>query len=191
MGKQCIIQSYFGVTSEELEKNKATYDKQYKDEVGDAIRVVSDESGLNNIRSLDKLFDDKHPSLIVFDQLDKVVGYSKEARDDLRLGKLYAWARDRARQCPVITASQVSGGGEGTQWITQAQLRGSTTDKAGEADCIITIGATNDPAKPNDRFLHVAKNKLTGGKETQEAYRHGYFNILIEPAIARYKGTMK
>lgn len=187
-----IIQSYFGITTEVLKKDLASYERKYDDEMGGRIVVVRRDSGCNTVWALDRLFTEFNPSLIVIDQLDKVVGFQKESRDDLRLGRLYAWARDKAIEYgPVMAASQVSGGGEGSQWITQAQLRGSTTDKAGEADAIITIGAVNDPAKPNDRFIHVAKNKLAGGPKTQESFRHGYFNVLIQPDIARYKGTMK
>lgn len=187
-----IVQSYFGVTNEELQKNMALYEKRFNDEVGKQILVVSDDAGCNNVHALNRLFDEYGPSVIVFDQLDKVVGYSKEARDDLRLGKLYGWARNLAKEWgPVVTASQVSGSGEGQPWITQAMLRGSTTDKAGEADCIITIGTVNDMTKVNERYMHIAKNKMQPSGEMQEAYRHGYFEINIKPEIARFVGSMK
>ena len=66
-------------------------------------------------------------------------------------------------------------------------LRGSKTDKAGEADLILTIGRKE--VEDYTRYLHVAKNKLWGGPRSQEAYRHGRFELEIRPEIARYVGV--
>ena len=128
----------------------------------------------------------------MFDQLDKVHGFSNEARDDLRIGKLYEWARDIAKEyCPVIAVSQVDGSGEGEKWIHMNQLRGSKTDKIGEADAIITVGKSNEPGEDLKRFIHVPKNKLFGGKRSLEAHRHGAFELEIVPSIARYKSKWR
>ena len=66
-------------------------------------------------------------------------------------------------------------------------LRGSKTDKAGEADLIITLGKDKDAEYK--RYLHLPKNKLWGGPSTIEAHRHGKFEITIRPEIARYEGV--
>jgi hypothetical protein len=101
-------------------------------------------------------------------------------------------ARDVAKEyCPVIAISQVDGTGEGEKWIQMNQLRGSKTDKIGEADAIVTIGKSNEPGMDLQRFIHVPKNKLFGGADTLEAHRHGCFEVDIEPAKARYVSKWK
>ena len=187
-----IMQSYFGVTKEEIEKDIKGYEERYTKEVGSKILLLSDDSGINSVKQLNSLFSEYNPSIIVFDQLDKVYGFGREEREDLRLGKLYQWAREKAREYgPVITASQVDGTGEGEQWITMAQLRGTKTDKQGEADAIVTIGSSNDPKLTNNRYVHIPKNKLHGGPKSKEEFRHGYFEIKIKPEIARYVSSIK
>jgi len=71
------------------------------------------------------------------------------------------------------------------------QLRGSKTDKIGEADAIITIGKSNEPGMDLQRYIHVPKNKLFGGDETIETHRHGCFEVEIKPSIARYISMWK
>lgn len=186
-----IIQSYFGIDNGTLIGNLSLYSKKYQDEVGDQILVIDDEADLNHVDKLTALFADMNPAIIVFDQLDKVKGFFKSEREDIRIGHLYEWARRMAKKYgPVIAASQVDGSGEGQEWIYMNQLRGSKTDKVGEADAIITIGKSNNSAKEYNRYIHVPKNKLFGGKDSKEEFRHGYFEVLIDPSIARYKGVM-
>lgn len=183
-----VIQAYFGVPLSSLIEHEKEYDERYKKEVGDRIRIINDDAGLNNVRRLTALFEEVNPSIIVFDQLDKVHGFDKEARDDLRLGKLYEWARNLAKKYgPTIAVSQASEAADYVHYITLSMLRGSKTDKAGEADLIVTLGKDKDAEYK--RYLHLPKNKLWGGPSTIEAHRHGKFEIVIRPEIARYEGV--
>jgi len=185
-----VIQAALGCKSEHiLHDTEAAMDEYEKACNGtrNRIMVMEKNAKRNNVNYLTGLFEELNPSVIVFDQLDKVYGFTNSSRDDLRLGKLYEWARELASDAAVIAVSQVSGSGEGQRWIYQDQLRGSTTDKAGEADAIVTIGRVNDPALVNSRFIHVPKNKLLGGGKSEEEFRHGYFECEIAPEIARYK----
>jgi KaiC/GvpD/RAD55 family RecA-like ATPase len=187
-----IIQSYFGVTTEELLKNSTKYESLFTSEVGDRILVPADDSGYNSVGRLNALFREYKPSLIVFDQLDKVHLHGEFARDDIRLGNLYKWARDKSKtHCPIIAITQVDASGATSQYITAAQLRGSKVDKPAEADAIITIGRSSDMAKASSRFIHFPKNKLLGGDRCREEFRHGYHEVQIKPEIARYVGSMK
>jgi replicative DNA helicase len=182
-----VIQAYHGVTTGELLDNPSTYEAEFTSNGGDRFLVLDDDSGIKSVNKISTLFAEFKPGLIIFDQLDKVHGF-KQDREDLRIGQLYEWARDKAKEyCPVIAISQVDGTGEGEKWIQMNQLRGSKTDKIGEADAIVTIGKSNEPAMDLQRFIHIPKNKLFGGKETLEAHRHGCFEVEIEPAKARYK----
>jgi replicative DNA helicase len=187
-----VIQAFNGVTSSDLLEHTKKYETEFIDAGGDRFLVLDDDSGIKSVNKISALFEEYKPALIVFDQLDKVHGFSTEARDDLRIGRLYEWARDIAKEyCPVIAISQVDGSGEGEKWIQMNQLRGSKTDKIGEADAIITIGKSNEPAMDLHRFIHVPKNKLFGGAETLEAHRHGCFEVDINPSIARYVSKWK
>ena len=187
-----VIQASYQVTSSELLADPATYESAFKAIGGDRFLILDDDSGIKTVNKISMLFKEFKPGLIIFDQLDKVHGFDYEVREDLRIGKLYEWARDVAKEyCPVIAISQVDGTGEGEKWIQMNQLRGSKTDKIGEADAIITIGKSNEPGMDLQRFIHVPKNKLFGGADTLEAHRHGCFEVDIEPAKARYVSKWK
>jgi replicative DNA helicase len=186
-----VIQAYSQVTSSELLGNPKRYEEDFLDGGGQRFLILDDDSGIKSVNKIAMLFKEYKPGLIIFDQLDKVHGF-KQDREDLRIGQLYEWARDLAKEyCPVIAISQVDGTGEGEKWIQMNQLRGSKTDKIGEADAIVTIGKSNEPGMDLQRFIHVPKNKLFGGKETLEAHRHGCFEVDIEPAKARYVSKWK
>jgi hypothetical protein len=186
-----VIQSFNQVTSSELLSDPTTCESAFIAGGGDRFLILDDDSGIKSVTKIARLFKEYKPGLIIFDQLDKVHGF-KQDREDLRIGQLYEWARDVAKDyCPVIAISQVDGTGEGEKWIQMNQLRGSKTDKIGEADAIITIGKSNEPAMDLQRFIHVPKNKLFGGAETLEAHRHGCFEVEIEPSKARYVSKWK
>ena len=186
-----VIQAYNQVTSSELLSDPKTHEGKFLLGGGERFLILDDDSGIKSTNKIGMLFKEYKPGLIIFDQLDKVHGF-KQDREDLRIGQLYEWARDLAKEyCPVIAISQVDGTGEGEKWIQMNQLRGSKTDKIGEADAIVTIGKSNEPGMDLQRFIHVPKNKLFGGKETLEAHRHGCFEVDIEPAKARYVSKWK
>jgi replicative DNA helicase len=183
-----IIQSYFGVTVSALTANEVEYNERWEKEVGNRIRIVNEDMVGMDVKSLTDMFNETNPSLIVFDQLDKVWGYGKMEREDLRLGKLYEWARNLAKKFgPVIAVSQASEAAAHSHYIDMSMLRGSKTDKAGEADLIITIGRKEED--DYTRYLHIPKNKLWGGPRSEEHYRHGKFECTIRPEIARYEGV--
>lgn len=181
-----VIQAFHGVTTRALLDDVSRYEQEFKDAGGDRFLVLDDDSPFKTVSKLTRLFKELNPGLIIFDQLDKVHGFENE-REDLRIGRLYEWARDLAKEyCPVISISQISEAGEGVKWLNNSMLRGSKTDKAGEADYIVLVGKDNEPGKDLDRFITIGKNKLFGGPETLEAHRHGNFELQIDPAHARY-----
>jgi replicative DNA helicase len=185
------IQAFSQVTSGELLKDTSKYETAFLAAGGNRFLILDDDSPIKTAHKMDALFQEFKPGLIVFDQLDKVDGFYNE-REDLRIGHLYEWARNVAKTyCPVIAISQVDGTGEGEKWIKMNQLRGSKTDKVGEADAIVTIGKSNEAGMDLDRFIHVPKNKLFGGPESIEVHRHGTFEVTIEPARARFISKWK
>ena len=157
------------------------------------IRVTKDT---NHVRDLETLFREVNPGLIVFDQLDKVDGFNKgDDREDIKLGKIYKWARELARTYgPVIAASQLSASVvdlKDPPFIGMDALRGSKTDKPGEADVVLTIGKYKEPKSPEEemiRTINVPKNKLPGGGSKHvETERHGQYLVTIDPVRARFE----
>jgi replicative DNA helicase len=190
-----IVQAALGQESKVLIADSKAAMVSYTTLMGgdkDKIRVTKD---MNNVRDLETLFREVNPGLIVFDQLDKVDGFKSDEREDLKLGKIYKWARELARSYgPVIAASQLSASAvemKDPPFIGLDALRGSKTDKPGEADVVITIGKYKEPKSPEEemiRTINVPKNKLPGGGSKQvESDRHGQFLVTIDPIRARYE----
>ena len=190
-----IVQATLGQESKVIIADSTAAMDKYTSLMGgnkDKIRVTKD---MNNIRDLETLFREINPGLIVFDQLDKVDGFKQDDREDIRLGKIYKWARELARTYgPVIAASQLSATAvdmKDPPFIGLDALRGSKTDKPGEADVVITLGKYKEPKTPEEeiiRTLNVPKNKLPGGGTKQmESERHGQYLITIDPIRARFE----
>jgi len=190
-----IVQGALGQTSKDIIADSKSAMDQYELLMGgdkNKIRVTKDT---NHVRDLETLFREVNPGLIVFDQLDKVAGFKGEDREDIMLGKIYKWARELARTYgPVIAASQVSASAvdlKDPPFIGMDALRGSKTDKPGEADAVITLGKYKDPKSPEEemiRTINVPKNKLPGGGVKQvELERHGQYLVTIDPIRARFE----
>jgi hypothetical protein len=60
-----------------------------------------------------------------------------------------------------------------------------------EADWILGIGKIHDTSMEKVRFLNISKNKLMGDKDTKPELRHGKFDVLLSPEIARYQDIVK
>ncbi|CAB4135496.1 DNA helicase, DnaB-like, C-terminal [uncultured Caudovirales phage] len=191
-----VVQAALGKTTKELVEDK---DKMMADYVaymgGNAKKVIITKGDTNDVKTLTALFKDVNPGMIIFDTLDKISGFHKEEREDLRLGRIYKWGRECAREYgPVIAASQLNGNVDTMKdppFIGMDALRGSKTDKPGEADAIITIGKYQAPSTPEEsllRTINIPKNKLPGGGRYQvEGERHGQYMVKIDPLRARYE----
>jgi replicative DNA helicase len=138
-------------------------------------------------KQVEKICEKQQPSLIIFDQIDKIKGFDND-REDLRLGSIYVWARELAKAyAPVIGVCQADGSGEGQRWLSMANVANAKTSKQAEADWILGIGAVKDPGYDNLRFMHLSKNKLWGDSDTDPRLRHDRWETLIEPMIGRYR----
>jgi replicative DNA helicase len=127
------------------------------------------------------------PSLIIFDQIDKVRGFNAD-RNDLVMGSIYQWARELAKSvAPVIGVCQADASGDGQKWLTMNNVAEAKTAKQGEADWILGIGKTYDEQMEFVRHFYISKNKLTGDPDSDPSWRHGKWDVLIQPELARYK----
>lgn len=180
-----VIQAYFGITHANWVKDYKKYTERFVKETKGRFKLVDNAVLTKNeaVRYIENL----KPSLVVFDQLDKVQGFSND-REDLRLGAIYIWAREIAKKCcPVIGVSQASGSGEGEEFLTMDQISNSKTSKPAEADAIVGIGFENKPGLEYRRGISIIKNKLIGDSDTDPALRHGKMHVLIKPNVARYE----
>lgn len=137
---------------------------------------------------VEKVIQKYKPSLVIYDQIDKIQGF-KADREDLIMGAIYLWARELAKvyQHAAIGVCQADGSGEGQKWLTMANVANAKTAKQAEADWILGIGKINDPGYEFVRFLHLSKNKLAGDQDSDPSLRHGRREVLINPSIARYE----
>lgn len=180
-----LYQASLGLTLTELFQNLKKNHEKFLEYGGDQIKLF--DSASIHRKQVETLMRDLEPSLVIFDQLDKIKGFSDE-REDLRLGEIYSWAREIAKQyCPVIAVSQADATGEGKRWLTMDNVANAKTAKQAEADWILGIGKTHDVKEEYIRHLHLSKNKLTGDQDSDPNERHGRNSVAILPEIARYK----
>jgi replicative DNA helicase len=157
----------------------------YLNKVGDKLRLL--DSATIHRSQVEALCEKEKPSLIVFDQIDKVKGF-KADREDLVMGAIYVWSREIAKHyCPVIGVCQADGTAENERWLYMTHVANAKTAKQAEADFILGIGKSNDPGFEFIRFLNISKNKLAGDPDTEAALRHGRTEIKIRPDVARYE----
>lgn len=183
-----IYQAYFGVTLVELLGNIKEYQQRYLTEMGG--RIILYDSATIHRREVERECKDRRPALVIVDQLDKIKGFDGD-REDLRLGGIYQWARELAKEyCPVIAASQANGQGEGVKWLTMDHVSNAQTAKQAEADFILGIGKTHDPDLERIRHINISKNKLMGDANTDESMRHGRIDVRIKPEICRYEDIL-
>lgn len=127
-----------------------------------------------------------NPGLIIIDQLWKVQGFHNLGEVQ-RLTALFQEARRWAQlYAPVIAVHQADGASDGEKYLHYNRLYGSKTGVQGEADAIIMLGATEEVGQEHTRYINIPKNKLIGDQHTDEAVRHGKFEVRIRADIARF-----
>ena len=180
-----IIQATLGLSLEELYADIPTNRQKYYDLTGGRIKLV-DSANIYR-RDVEALVEEYSPALVVFDQIDKIKGFTND-REDLRLGSIYQWAREIAKEhCPVIGVCQADATGEGKARLTMENIANSKTSKAAEADFILGIGKRSQEGYEYSRTLTLSKNKLDGDVDTVPELRHGSREVTILPEIGRYK----
>lgn len=186
-GDKVLLRCYeacLGAPLEQIIANKDRARKVFYERTRRCIKI-RDDAGITR-KAIEQLCRQYKPKLIVVDQLDKVKGFAAD-REDLLLGAIYQWSRELSKEfAPLIGVSQSDGSGEGIKYLTMGNVANAKTAKQAEADWILGIGVSYaDP--PNVRGMSICKNKLIGGEETQHTMRHGKWDVLIRPELARYQ----
>lgn len=180
------VQASSGATLPQLFSDLDGHNKQFQALTKGKLKIIKDVAVIHK-STVEKLCRRYQPSLIIFDQIDKIVGFDDD-RDDLKLGAIYQWARELAKKfAPVIAVCQADASGEGVQWLTMGNVANAKTSKQAEADWILGIGKNNQPGYDNVRYLHLSKNKLMGDEDTIPEQRHGKREVIIDPMMARYR----
>jgi hypothetical protein len=184
-----FYQGYFGVTLDVLLANVKQYKKLFQERVGGKFILV-DNAGID-CRSIERIVHAIQPSLIIYDQIDKIKGF-KADRDDLVYGAIYQWARELSKTyAPTIGVCQADGSAEGQKWLSMANVSNAKTSKQAEADWILGLGKTHEETAEYIRYINLSKNKLMGDKDSIPSLRHGRFEVLIQPEQARFKDIVK
>lgn len=177
--------SALGASKDQVIKHVDRAREAYKKKVKDKI-LIYDSAAISK-QTVESLVEREKPSLIIFDQIDKIKGFSADRRD-LELGACYQWARELAKEfSPVIGVCQADGTAEGVRFLHMIHVAEAKTAKQAEADWILGIGKTHEQGFEFSRFLNICKNKLTGDLDSDPAARHGQFMVLIKPEIGRYE----
>jgi hypothetical protein len=189
-GNKVLLRCYqaaLGLTNDALFGDVEGNQRRYAECVGDNLRILNDP-GIK-AKDLDRVIADYRPTLILFDQLDKVEGFEKSERNDLILKAKYQWAREIAKRhhCAVIGVCQAGGTAENKKRLVMTDVDSSHTAKQGEADWVLGIGMVADEGMENVRYFSICKNKLVGDADSVEGLRHGHFDAIIQPTIAQYR----
>jgi len=190
-GSKVMLRCYqaaLGYTLPQLFVDVPTAKAKYYELTGGLIKIV-DRASISK-QEVEKICEETQPSLIIFDQIDKIKGFEAD-RNDLALGFIYQWARELAKiYAPVIAVCQADGTGEGQKWLTMANVSNAKTSKQAEADWILGIGKTHEPGMEYVRYLHLSKNKLVGDSDSIPELRHMKEEVLIDPEQALYKDIL-
>jgi replicative DNA helicase len=180
--------AYFGVSSDVILSNVKRFRDEFKEQVGTKFRLF--DSATIGRRDVERLVEQLNPSLVVYDQIDKIKGFAND-REDLRLGSIYQWARELAKGSHAsLGVCQADGHAEGVRYLTMEHVANAKTAKQAEADFILGIGKAADQELASARFLNISKNKLLGDADSRQELRHGRFEVLIEPTVARYRDVI-
>lgn len=187
-GNKVMLRCYqaaLGVDMTTLFRDMAAHKKRFMEVTRGNIRLY--DSGHIHKKTVEKLCKQLKPALIVVDQIDKIQGFDSD-REDLRLGTIYQWGRELAKEyAPLIGVCQADGSGEGQKWLTMANVANAKTAKQAEADWILGIGRVHDVGYDTIRYLHASKNKLVGDGDSDPSIRHGRMEVIIEAELARYR----
>ena len=179
-----LYQAAYGIDLPTLLSGLEHYAEAYERDIGKRIQIVSETPTTR--RLVERICSQYYPSLVIFDQIDKVQGFADD-RNDLELQAIYGWAREIAKAyCPVIGVCQAGASAEGKRWLTMNDVNNSKTGKQGEADFILGIGKVPDDGLETYRYFHLSKNKLAGDPDTDSKLRHNKWEVRIHPDIARY-----
>ena len=184
-----VYQAYFGIELDKLLANPKRFRTEFQERTSNNLKLY--DAATIHRRDVESIVNSIKPDIVIYDQLTKIQGFNAD-RNDLELGAKFQWARELAKgNHASIGVSQADGTAEGVRYLTMEHVANAKTAVQAEADFILGIGKTNDQNMEYARFLSISKNKLLGDADSIPDLRHGRFEVMIEPQIARYKDIIK
>lgn len=184
---QRAVQASLGIDSETFFKYKRQALEKFKRKTREGFHIY--DSAYIRRKEVEALCKRYRPKLLVFDQLDKLRGFTAD-RKDLELKEIYQWGRELSKEYgPVIGICQAGGTAENKKWLDMNDVDSSHTAKQGEADWILGIGKSNQEGLEAIRHFSLCKNKLLGDEDTDPAARHGKMIAKIVPHYSQYVDT--
>ena len=120
-----LYQAMLGLDKAQLGSNIQMNRDRYRAMGGSHIKIF--DSASISRQQVEQLCAEFRPSLVIFDQLDKIKGFIGD-REDLRLGTIYIWAREIAKTyCPVIAVCQADASGEGKKYLNMDNVANAKT----------------------------------------------------------------
>jgi replicative DNA helicase len=187
-GKKVILryyQAFFGCRLEQLIANVRKFKVEFEEATSGRFRFY--DSATLSRTQIERIIARDNPRLVIYDQIDKIKGFAAD-REDLRLGSIYQWGRELAKNShSVIGVCQADGSAENQKFLNMDNVANAKTSKQAEGDWILGIGKIHDMGQENVRFLNICKNKLMADEDSDPKLRHGKFEVLIDAPISRYK----
>lgn len=175
--QRVIYRPMLGASQEWIEANVVEAEETWIRRGGDKIKMIE---GVLTIEKVENHIRKLHPSVVVIDQGPKVALPSSKDSDTKTLQKLYNRYRQMATEykTTILTLGQADSVSENRKWLGLTNLDSSKVGIPGELDFAIGIGMINEPEYDGQRFINVAKNKLTG--------RKGRFTVHLDIEKCRY-----
>lgn len=155
-----------------------------------ADRIMIREAHGRSLAEIESWIVEAAPTIVVLHRLDKMEGLSGSSENDVqRIASVAYWARRIATGGRVVIGVvQANASAEGKKFVDDSQLYGSKTALQSETDAIICIGC----AEKNSGTLgiNIPRNKLPGGKLSDEARRHGRFVVAFDHVTGRCRSTV-
>lgn len=184
-----VYQAFFGCRLEQLIANVRKYRNEFEEATQGRFKFF--DSATLSKSQIEQIVIRFKPRLVIYDQIDKIKGFTAD-REDLRLGTIYQWARELAKNShSVIGVCQADGSAENLKKLGMDNIANSKTSKAAEGDYIFGIGKIHDMGHESVRYINVVKNKLSGDPDSDTKLRHGFFETIIEAEVARYKDVIQ
>ena len=151
---------------------------------GKKLFVVHDTQ--MTVHSIRRAIEQLKPSVVGINVLLKVGGVDrKEDHDKLEQLGVTLRAMSDDYDCPILAIAQADPQADGVKYIPQTWIYKSKTALQGECDVLIMIG-TDEEGKEEDRYIHVAKNKIPPSDCTEMSHKHIKSHVHFDIGTGRF-----
>lgn len=150
-------------------------------------RLIMKQVGSSaDYKQVEALLDKYKPSVVVFNDTDKITNRGKTDNSSSHLSKVFTWARNVAinYNCLVLAVGQADVDSINKKKLYEDNLADCKVGKARESDLCIGIGF--DEETPRKRYINLVKNKIGPSKIYFNAYFDGDTGRYVEEETVDY-----